>query len=140
MDIASVILEALRQLRWQDILTAGGVYIATPLVTFIYLQALKRDRFKKDLEPVGDWTMRAIAFISSFVIALFIGWRIGHWPLNTAIDHAFNVGIFYPLAVWLYMARIKKTDMDAYIKIKGMGRRDDDASVLETTWDGKPPK
>ncbi len=133
-EIFAIVLKALSSQKATDILTIVGIYLIAPLVTHINIQFIKYDRRERDTKKLGRWTLRGIAFIMCFGFSLFIAWRVGDWDLDDSLDHAVNIAFIYPLAMWAFMAWLKKKSPDAYAKLKAPRRRkrkDDD---------NKPPK
>lgn len=137
MELIEAVLRAIASMDAATLLTAAGVYIATPLLVHIQIQFLKFERRERCAPELGRWTLRAIAFVLCAAIALFIGWRLGRWPLDKAIDHAVNVAVMYPLAMWAYMAYLKDKYPGAYDKLRAPRRRPRD-ELEDTNWAGKP--
>lgn len=126
MDIIQLIVQAIASQTATDILTAAGIYIVVPLFTHIQIQFIKYDRRERRKPELGRWTLRGIAFILTFTVATFIGWRVGGWAIEMAVDHAVNIAILYPVAMWAFMAWLKAKNLDAYRKLNAPRRRPTD--------------
>lgn len=133
MDVLRLIVEALSGQTASDTLTAAGIYIASPLATHIYLTFVKFDRRERGLSALGDWTARGIAAIGTWALALFVGWRLGGWQLEDAIDHATSIAIFYPFAMWMLMSWLKVNRPEAYRKLAPRRRRSKDGADMDDT-------
>jgi len=133
MDILNLIVEALSSQTAGDTLTAAGIYVASPLAVHIYLTFVKYDRRERGFVPLGDWTVRGIAALGTWALALFVAWRLGNWPIEDAIDHATSIAIFYPFAMWMYMSWLKVNRPEAYRKLAPRRRRSKDADMDDTT-------
>lgn len=112
MDILTAILEALKTQTASNILTAAGIYIACPLVTHLYIQYAKATRRQAGAQKLGAWTLRGIASGGTFGLAVFVGWRLGKWPLSDAIDHALAIAIAYPLAMTVYLNWLERNQRE----------------------------
>ena len=131
MDVLTAILEALKTQTAGNILTAAGMYIASPLVVHLYIQYAKASRRQAGAPKLGAWTLRAIASGGTFGLALFVGWRLGKWAPSDAADHALAIAIAYPLAMTLYLNWLEKNrpelseDFGELDATELSGRRDD---------------
>ena len=133
MEIIEAIEQALKTQGAGNILTIAAMYIACPLVMHIYIQLWKGGR-KKAGQPIGPWTLRAVASGGTFALATFIGWRLGKWPVDEAIDHAFIIAAMYPLAMWVYLSRLEKYEPELAKDLGG------DPTELRVVDDTEPPR
>ena len=141
-EVWAAIIEVLTSTGANNLLTSVGIYVATPLLTYINIQFIKDDRTKRHIKKLGRWTLRGMAFVMCFGFALFLGWRVGDWSFDTSVDHAANIAVMYPLAMWGYMSFLKSKYPDAYRKLVVPRRRrrktdnDDNDHDPDTTWEG----
>lgn len=137
-QIFALVIKALVSQQATDLLVGAAIYIAVPISTHIYIQFIKYDRRERHLPKLGNWTVRGLAFILVFTQAIFIAWRVGGWSVEMAANHAVNIGIFYPTAMWAFMSWLKKKNPDAYSKLNAPRRRNREGKGKDhnTTWDG----
>jgi hypothetical protein len=79
------------------------------------------------------WQLRALASVSTFLMALFFTNRLASWPMDRALDHAVAAAVCYPALMFLYMSRIRKYDPEMAEDLGG-----DAATELRMVDDKKP--
>lgn len=138
-QIFALIVKALGSQQASDILISIGVYVVVPITAHIHVEFIKYDRLRRGLPDLGRWTIRGIAFIITFAMATFMAWRVGGWPADIAMNHAVNIAMMYPGAMWAYKAWLRKKSPDAYTRLSPPRRRkgdNDKDKEHSSTWDG----
>lgn len=105
------ILKALQDATAGDLLAYAGVWIGGPLVTFWWVNQVKRDR-RRQGRPLTGWEMRCMASMIAALMAMFVGHRMAGWPLDKAINNAVAVGFCFPLLITVILDKLQRIAPD----------------------------
>lgn len=133
------LLKALQDATAQDMLGYAGVWLVGPLVTFFYVNQIKRTR-KRQGRALTAWQMRGMASLLAFIVAMFFANRMASWPLDKAFNHAITVAFTFPLLVAILLDKIQKVAPDIAEDIGEMPTEFRAADTTEmTTMPNCPP-
>jgi hypothetical protein len=100
-------IKALQDTVGTDVLGYTGVWAISPLISFYYINQLKRTR-KNQCRPLSAWHLRGLAALLSFVGAMFVSNRLAGWPLDRSINHSVAVAFSFPLLITVLLDRLHK--------------------------------
>ena len=109
MDVLELILKALQGLDANTVLIAAAAYVASPLTVHVYLQMLKRAR-KNAGQTVPGTVLLAVAFVGTFLLAMFLAHDVGGWTLAQASNNALASALMYAPALTVYFSVLRKRE------------------------------
>ena len=100
-------IKALQDTVGTDILGYAGVWVLSPLISFYYVNQLKRTR-KNQGRPLSAWQMRGLASLVALIMAMFFSNRLAGWPLDRAVNHSVAIAFSFPLLITILLDKLQQ--------------------------------